>query len=595
MNVPMSKALLFCLDTDREQTLEVLRGLGVLHVTAAQPPTEPALEPVRQRLARVRRVLDALPESAAAGGSPAGDSADALLDKADALLQQRKAAADALERIRAELRRLEPLGDFSPEALAKLDKAGIPVTLYQAPLKTPLAAPEGTILNVVGRDRHAVCFAVVGPHEPDPRWERFRLPERAPAEWRAEAAAREADLAAADSGLRALAAARPALAALETRTRESLEFLEVREGMGQARRVAFLKGFCPTESVPALRKAAAAHGWGLFISEPDESEPVPTLIRNPAWVRPIRAVFQFIGLLNGYGEPDISAVFMLFFTLFVAMLIGDAGYGAIILILAFLGRRKMASSPSTLRLFYTLGAATLGWGLLTANYFGMDLSSRLPSVSYLTDAAKKDDNVKYLCFLIGAVHLTIAHVWTGLRVLRSWQVLAEIGRILVVWSMFFLAKLLVLNQTIPTQAVAVMFGVGLVLIVLFMTPVKKFKTEWYNHVMLPLTIIGNFVDVVSYIRLFAVGFAGVAVADSFNKMALGMGAGNLAGGIAAVLVLLVGHGLNLALSAMAVIVHGVRLNTLEFSQHMGMQWTGVRYSPFARLAESEPGAGETGQ
>lgn len=592
MNVPMSKVLLFCLDTDRERTLETLRDLGVLHVTATHPPAESAIEPVRQRLGRIHRVLDALPKDVPNSASRPDESAEVLLDKADALLQQRKAAADALERIRAELRRLEPLGDFSPAGLANLEHAGLPVAIYQAPVKTPLVAPKTTVLTVVGRDRNMVYFAVVGPHEPNPRWERFRMPERAPAEWRAEAAARESEIANVEADLRRLAAARPALEVLKTQTREALDFLEVREGMGHARRVAYLKGFCPTENLPALRRAAATHGWGLAVSEPDDSDPVPTLVRNPSWVRPIRAVFQFIGLLNGYGEPDISAIFMLFFTLFVAMLIGDAGYGAVILILAFLCRRKMASSPSTLRLFYTLGSATLGWGLLTANYFGVDLSGSLPSVPYLTDAAQKDDNLKYLCFLIGAVHLTIAHVWTGLRAIRTWQVLAEIGRILVVWSMFFLAKLLVLNHPISTRAVAAMFGVGLTLIVLFMTPLRKFKTEWYNHVMLPLTIIGNFVDVVSYIRLFAVGFAGVAVAESFNKMALSMGAGSLGGGIAAVLVLLVGHGLNLALSAMAVIVHGVRLNTLEFSQHMGMQWTGIPYHPFARLDRPETIAGE---
>ena len=375
---------------------------------------------------------------------------------------------------------------------------------------------------------------------------------------------------------------------MEIKARESLDFLEARETMGRAKRIAFLQGFCPTETVPRLRKAAADHGWGLAVSEPDEAEPTPTLIRNPAWVRPIQAVFKFIGLLNGYGEPDISSIFMLFFTLFVAMLIGDAGYGAIILLLTFIARRKIASSPSTLHLFYALGAATMGWGLLSANYFGVDLSKNLPSLSYLTDEFKKDDNIKYLCFLIGAVHLTIAHLWTGVRSLGTWQVLAEAGRIMIVWSMFLMAKMLVLNHDIPLLAVGVMFGIGLALVVLFMTPLKKFKTEWYNHVMLPLTIISNFVDVVSYIRLFAVGFAGVAVASSFNQMAVSMGAGSLVGGIAAVLVLLVGHALNLALSAMAVIVHGVRLNTLEFSQHMGMQWTGFSYSPFARRTPLNP-------
>jgi len=120
-----------------------------------------------------------------------------------------------------------------------------------------------------------------------------------------------------------------------------------------------------------------------------------------------------------------------------------------------------------------------------------------------------------------------------------------------------------------------------VLIVLFMTPVGRLKAEWFNHVMLPLSIVSNFVDVVSYLRLFAVGTASFAVAAAFNEMALGDVRG-LGSGIVAAFVLFFGHTLNILLAAMGVLVHGVRLNTLEFSSHVGMQWTGVPYRPFAR-------------
>jgi len=124
-----------------------------------------------------------------------------------------------------------------------------------------------------------------------------------------------------------------------------------------------------------------------------------------------------------------------------------------------------------------------------------------------------------------------------------------------------------------------------VLILLFMTPPAKFKEEWFNHVMFPLNVVSNFVDVVSYLRLFAVGSASMAVAGAFNDMALAGGVCGVSGvvsGAIAAFILFAGHTLNIVLGAMGILVHGVRLNTLEFSSHLGVQWTGHLYEPFAR-------------
>ena len=115
-----------------------------------------------------------------------------------------------------------------------------------------------------------------------------------------------------------------------------------------------------------------------------------------------------------------------------------------------------------------------------------------------------------------------------------------------------------------------------------MTPPAKFKDEWFNHVMLPLSLVSNFVDVVSYLRLFAVGVAGFEVAKAFNNMAADAAADGGSGYVVAALIAIFGHSLNLALCAMGVLVHGVRLNTLEFSAHLGLQWNGFSYRPFAR-------------
>ncbi|MFA6646628.1 MAG: hypothetical protein WCS59_05955 [Sphaerochaetaceae bacterium] len=99
-----------------------------------------------------------------------------------------------------------------------------------------------------------------------------------------------------------------------------------------------------------------------------------------------------------------------------------------------------------------------------------------------------------------------------------------------------------------------------------------------------LNSISAFSNIISYIRLFAVGMASLAIAQSFNGMASGLLQGFAFP--AGVLVLIIGHGLNLVMALLSVVVHGVRLNLLEFSGQLGMEWTGFTYDPFRETVET---------
>jgi V/A-type H+-transporting ATPase subunit I len=239
-----------------------------------------------------------------------------------------------------------------------------------------------------------------------------------------------------------------------------------------------------------------------------------------------------------------------------------------------------------------MSGCTVVWGALTGNWFGV---SGLPAplaglkLAWLT-GENADSNLMGLTFLIGAVHLTLAHVWVMIRLAPDLRFLAQIGWVLTTWVMYFAAMSLVLMQPFPAAGPWMLAG-GVLLIVAFTVPLGKIKTEWTEFVMMPLSLISNFVDVVSYVRLFAVGAATFAVANAFNQMAVDMGAGGGLASLGAALVLFFGHALNILLAAMGVLVHGVRLNTLEFAGHMGLRWAGYRYAPF-RSRESGDETGE---
>jgi V/A-type H+-transporting ATPase subunit I len=306
-----------------------------------------------------------------------------------------------------------------------------------------------------------------------------------------------------------------------------------------------------------------------------------------------------MGTFPGYQEYDVSLWFLFSLGLFFAMLIGDGGYGLLFLAGTFaLSRKARDLPPGVTTLLYLFSGGTVIWGTITGTWFGVEGLANAPVLNRLIVPAlhaytDNQDFMFRLCFIIGTIHLIIAHLIRLARHIKSRRALAEIGWILTVVFLYFLAGNLVLNQPLPAFAVYLL-PPGIFHTSSFSTPGGNFfKSFALTLADLPLNVIRAFSDVVSYIRLFAVGYATLIVAVSFNQMAAEFGWGSVPRGIAASLVLLVGHTLNIILAGMAVLVHGIRLNMLEFSSHLEMSWSGRKFTPFRRRTEARD-TGENG-
>jgi V/A-type H+-transporting ATPase subunit I len=369
---------------------------------------------------------------------------------------------------------------------------------------------------------------------------------------------------------------------------EQLEFATVSAGMGTMEHISYLQGYCPTDDLERLKKKCNEMGWGLMIEEISEEGEAPTLLRNPRWVRIVEPVFSFMGTVPGYGEFDLSFWFLISLSLFFAMLIGDGGYGLLFLAATLLARLKYRTAQrAPFLLLSVFSIATIIWGLMTGTWFGIEYLSKYPVLSpfviqELNSFTDNQDFMIHLCFTMGAIHLTIAHVLRGVRYLNSLRVLGELGWICILWFLYFLAGHLVLFKPLPGY-VTYLLVLGIILAAQFSNPQKPFFASAFRGLAdLPLDIIRSFSDLVSYLRLFAVGYATLVVAVSFNQMASDLGWSSFVKGIAATIILLFGHTMNILLGAMAVLVHGIRLNMLEFSSHLGMNWSGQTYKPFKR-------------
>ena len=186
--------------------------------------------------------------------------------------------------------------------------------------------------------------------------------------------------------------------------------------------------------------------------------------------------------------------------------------------------------------------------------------------------------MQILCFVLAVAQLSLGHMWRALRQ-RSWRAFgANLGWTLVIWGNFFLAiKIIVAPGAFPVY-MYYLYGAGLALVVLF-------SVNWRDPAgifQFPFDVIGSFTDVLSYIRLFAVGMAGASIAMSFNSMGADVAKTSPYFIVFGALVVLIGHLLNLALGVMSVLVHAIRLNTLEFSNHSGLTWSGSPFKPFAK-------------
>ena len=599
MIVNMKKLTLLCLAYDRAATLAALRELGVLHVTPVIPPASAHLEEAREKATGLRRLLDAIPNDATV--KKTGRDVFAVMADTAHLLEQEQEWRERLEAVEAEIARVEPFGTLEPDAVKALQQKGIILQLYRVSAKSKLAPPEGVTARKIATRKSDAYWALFAqaPFE-WPGADQQRLPEDALPELQHEAASLRQGLSGIHDELAKSAGDRFLIEKLYNQAEAEVTMQEVRAGMGTAEEVAYVQGFIPAADLEQVRTAAAQHGWGLMAADPGPQDDVPVKLRPPRWASPIQAVFKGIAILPGYDEADVSVVFMLFFSLFFAMIIGDAGYGLVFLALSWLFRKKMPRDAFFLLIVTSL--CTVVWGLVTGTIFGINPEILAKAgldkiqIPFLTDPVRGAKNIMGFCFLIGAIQITIGHLWNVVDLVRDKQLkaLEQLGWTISTWFMFFLADSMVLNGNMLaylnlSEPVAALFWKGLgyafaasvALIILFMMPPRELKDGWFNLALLPLNLVGNFTDVVSYVRLYAVGSAGFAVAYAFNNMIFAGGKpwwGLLLGAVFAFLA----HTLNVLLCVMGVLVHGIRLNTLEFSNHKGISWSGSPYRPFMK-------------
>jgi len=599
MIAPMKRAFVVLLERDKKTSLRELRRLGVLHVEAL-PGSGAAYDSRVAAKADLVAAIGFLSEfKAKVAGGPLGlDEGIALAKEICGIASDIKSAIDEQVAIIREIERVRPWGDFDPLVFSYLAEKGLKFRAIEVEAKKLAFLPPELEYLMLERNKVFARILAIGDNIAalPAGCTEFGLPARGLSTLETslvEIKARVAD------GRKRLAAKAPfakPLGDVLAKVEREVQFEALHSGMPDHGTLSYFSAWVPAAEEKRLAATAAREGWGLLIDEPLSDELPPTKIENPAIVRIIQPVFDFLGTVPNYREYDISALFLAFFTIFFAMIFGDGGYGSLLLLgaifMALKAKKKSGKVPDAIRLILLLASATVAWGIATASWFGLPpeiLPGFLKAVSIPQIASynpASGANVKIVCFALGTVHLLIARLKNLIRDRKSLKLLAQLGMLLQLAGMYFIVLNLVLDAVrFPIPGFALyLIAVGFVLNFVFANYegniIKSILASLANIVSVFLGVVNVFADITSYIRLWAVGLAGVAISQTVNSMA-GPMLGKALLFVMGVALLGFGHGLNIVLSVLSVVVHGVRLNMLEFSGHLGMEWSGYAYDPFS--------------
>ena len=562
----LNKVSLVGLTEQKPRLLDDLQELGVMHVIPLQdaeprPTSDESVNP--ERLKRALQYLISSREKRRQVVRLRQFNLSEMLDRIDHNRTQRldlMARRDFLEK---RITDLTPWGDFILPELA--DLAGQKLWFYLVPnYKLPAVERSGLTWSCVHRDNRHAYVVVLSEHEPDAN----RMPVTRTFTGNIPLSQLEQNLEDLEIELEAVEAEREALTRWIYQLQRCIADTEDRAFLADVsdqtldyEEIFAIQGWVAEKHLAEVERFANTHQLALLIEQPKADELPPTLLDNPEKLRGGQELVSFFQM-PGYRSWDPSRVVFFSFAAFFAIIMSDAGYAALMgLVLAYYWK-NMASSETSRRLrslAVTLTATSLVWGVLVGSYFGANAPfSWLASLKVL-DLQDFDAMMRF-SITFGALHLVLANLmmaWVRRTRLEAW---ASVG-----WALAVLSCLLGWLQGFHFIHWFV-FVVAVLTVLLMSNQQQKWQLRQVMWGALALTNITKlFGDVLSYLRLFALGLASASLAITFNQLSVDVASALPGIGVfLQLLILLAGHLLNFVLTVVSGVIHGLRLNLIEF-------------------------------
>ena len=500
---------------------------------------------------------------------------------------------DKVKTLEKQVRDLQVWGSFDSAIVSKLAEAGVPLHFHiVSPKSFQETWAQEYALSVISRNKDGVYFVVAGedalPGEVSVPKEDWRELE---ARLRGETAA----LKNLEGEIVTLKERLPELEQMRAQAYAKLDLYLAGTAAVPAAEdtIVTLVGYSPAENSEAVEAALDATG-SYYLKEAAVVEDNPPIkLKNNWFVRQFEVLTDMYGL-PGYDGFDPTPFISVFFLLFFAFCMGDCGYGLLLVIIGLL-LKKVDSFKDMAPLVVILGIGTTVIGFLFHTFFSLDIStwSIFAPIKGIFLPAKIAgyDGTMVLSIVVGIIHLCLAMCVKTYEQTKNKGFVNSLGTwgwtLLIVGGVIVgsLALVGVLDKEL-TKWIVIVLGVLSALGIFVFNDMKRSKLanvgmglwDTYN------TATGLLGDVLSYLRLYALGLAGSMLGMAFNnigQMVLGDGS-NAVLWIPFVLIVVIGHTLNIAMAALGAFVHPLRLNFLEFFKNSGYEATGRNFNPLSK-------------
>lgn len=611
MITKMKKLALLVYHKEYAAFLEKLREVGVVHIQERESGSveSPEMEQKLSAAARYTRIVKRLEACAPEFLEPAGDAstAAAIMDKVETLvadIEQHRTLQQVLDK---DVATLEPWGNFDYSNVEKLEEAGYELKFFVTSAKSYQSEWESDYNAILVAERQSrKYFVTITPQGTtvDIDAEPAKLPTASLSALEGELAAVKARIEEFEKELAQVAqrGLNTVKAAQEVQKRD-IEFTKVMLGGEKVSgdKLVMLEGWVPVDSVDALKAMLDNSGAFYELRDARRGDNFPVKLKNNAFTRMYEVLTKMYGMPSG-TDFDPTPIVAPFFSLFFAFCMGDAGYGLLMVLFGFLLKNKLGKNMAgMMNLVITLGIFTTVMGALLGTFFGMSLLefTGIPqSIRDFIIAGEVEvmgstyDKQMLLALGIGVLHISIAMtvkainstVFFGFKEsLSAWGWWLVVVGGVIVGTLTFLS---VIPAGISKWVFIAVGGVGALGIYVLNNLRRNILVNigaglWDTYNMAS----GLLGDILSYIRLFALGLAGGMLGATFNSLALMVvegqeGIGAVLGWIGFGLIILVGHTLNIAMSCLSAFVHPLRLTFVEYFKNAGYEGKGEEYKPF---------------
>ena len=608
MKVRMEKLTFLIYHKVYDSFLDQIRELGVIHIAEKQRGEPDAqLQQAFQKRSHYKAMLqkmDALAEKQHDETIYKDKQADALVNEYEAIQQHIQELQTQIPSINKEIDQMEVWGEFDWARLQQLEKAGWLIRFYLCAEKD-FQEEWGDDAVIVRREGGHVYFVTV-THQPlDLGLEPLRLPSMSLSGLQEKLAEVRQTLEETLAELKRFCQTYyNTLAQASAQLQSDIDLMSVRlsgESVADGA-VVLLEGWVPEDKVAPVKQLLDSQELYYEMRPARKEDNPPVQLRNNAFARMYEVLTKMYGMPS-YADFDPTPILAPFFSLFFAFCMGDAGYGLILIALGFFLKKKLGKDMAgMMNLVITLGIFTTVFGAILGTFFGISLiNSGLPEeLKQFIIAGNVElfgstyDKQMVLALGIGVVHISIAMtvkainstVFYGFKEsLSAWGWWLLIVGSVVIGTLSFLSFI---PAEVSKWAFIIVGGVAAIGIYLLNNLHRNVLVNvgaglWDTYNMAS----GLLGDVLSYIRLFALGLAGGMLGQTFNNLALMLvegqeGVALIFGWIGFGLIILLGHTLNIAMSCLSAFVHPLRLTFVEYFKNAGYDGKGVEYKPFKK-------------